>query len=193
VAVPVAVVTPIDARADLPARLSPDVAPRFWHALWTSPRREQPVHDHLQARGFEPFLPRIEIWSRRDAERRSISAPLFPGYLFLRHPIMTRASYAEISSTRGLLHVLGEGWDRLTVVPACEVDGLRRVLEARLPLTPHPYVGDGEHVRIVSGPLADVEGTLVRTKPNRGLLVLSVALLQRSIAVEVDCTLVAAA
>jgi len=55
---------------------------------------------------------------------------------------------------------------------------------------PHPYLRDGERVRILRGPLADVEGILVRTKPNKGLIVLRVALLQRSVAVEVDCTLV---
>jgi transcription antitermination factor NusG len=41
-------------------------------------------------------------------------------------------------------------------------------------------------VRIISGPLADVEGILVRVRPEKGLLVLSVHMLQRSVAVEVD-------
>jgi transcription termination/antitermination protein NusG len=55
---------------------------------------------------------------------------------------------------------------------------------------PHPYVRDGERIRILRGPLTDVEGILIRSKPNKGLVVLRVALLQRSVAVEVDCTLV---
>ena len=55
---------------------------------------------------------------------------------------------------------------------------------------PYPYLHHGERVRIVGGPLADVEGILIRAKPNKGLIVLRVALLQRSVAVEVDCTLV---
>jgi transcription termination/antitermination protein NusG len=173
--------------------MSPDAAPCLWYALWTSSGCEQLVHDHLQLRGFVSFLPRIEIWSRRDAERRVISAPLFPGYLFLHHPIMTRASYVELSRTRGLVRVLGERWDRLAVVPDREVDGLRKVLEARLPLTPYPDVRDGEHVRMLGGPLAGVEGILLRRTTNRGLLVLRVGLLQRGVAVEVDCTRVAAA
>jgi len=45
-------------------------------------------------------------------------------------------------------------------------------------------------VRIVQGPMTDVEGILVRTKPGKGLLVVSVELLRRSVAVEIDCTLV---
>jgi transcription antitermination factor NusG len=56
----------------------------------------------------------------------------------------------------------------------------------------HPFLREGQHVRITRGPLADVEGVLVATKPNKGLLVLSVDLLRRSVAVEVDCTQVTA-
>jgi transcription antitermination factor NusG len=166
-----------------------DVA-TYWYAVWTNSHCEQLVHDQLLAKGFEPFLPRIDVWSRRGGERRVVSAPLFSGYLFLRHPVMSKASYIELCRARGLVRVLGERWDRLEVVPDSEVDGIRRVLEARLPAMPHPYLRDGERVRILHGPLADVEGILVRTKPNKGLIVLRVALLQRSVAVEVDCTLV---
>ena len=64
-----------------------------------------------------------------------------------------------------------------------------------MPILPYAYsyLREGQRVRITRGPLADVEGVLVRSKPNKGLLVLSVDLLQRSYAVQVDCTLVEAA
>src|SRR5207244_354671 len=62
-----------------------------------------------------------------------------------------------------------------------------------LPILPYPYLRDGQRVRITRGPLADVEGILVRGNPNKGLLVLSVDLLHRSVAVQIDCTLVEAA
>jgi transcription antitermination factor NusG len=67
---------------------------------------------------------------------------------------------------------------------------IRTVLDARVPVMPHLYLRDGERVRIVRGPLTGVEGILVRTKLNKGLIVLRVALLRRSVAVEVDCTIV---
>ena len=165
-------------------------SPLSWYAIWTNSHCEQLVHDQLLSRGFEPFLPRMEIWSRRGGARRVVSAPLFPGYLFLRHPAMTKASYVELCKARGLVRVLGERWDRLEVVPEGEVDAIRRALDARLPVMPHPCLRDGERVRILRGPMADVEGILIRTKPTKGLIVLRVALLQRSVAVEVDCTLV---
>ena len=190
---PVAVAAPLDAATHLPEGPGAGPPSRFWYAIWTNSHCEQLVHDQLRARGFDPFLPRIDMWSRRGGDRRVISAPLFPGYLFLRHPAMSKASYIELCKARGLVRVLGERWDRLEVVPDGEIDGIRKALDARLPMTPHAYLRDGERVRILRGPLADVEGILVRTKPNRGLVVLRVALLQRSVAVEVDCTLVTAA
>jgi transcriptional antiterminator NusG len=57
----------------------------------------------------------------------------------------------------------------------------------------HPYLREGQRVRITHGPLSGVEGILVHTKPTKGLLVLSIDLLRRSIAVEVDVALVGAA
>jgi transcription antitermination factor NusG len=89
--------------------------------------------------------------------------------------------------------VLGARWDQLGVVPNSEVEGIQRVLEAGYQVRPHSYLRAGQRVRITRGPLADVEGILLRAKPNKGLLVLSIGLLQRAVAVEVDCTLVTAA
>jgi transcriptional antiterminator NusG len=59
-----------------------------------------------------------------------------------------------------------------------------------VPVMPHPYLQQGQRVRIVFGPLTGIEGILVRSRPERGLLVLTVDLLRRSVAVEVDCTAV---
>jgi transcription termination/antitermination protein NusG len=191
--VSVAVARAVESVEDPSQRPETGPAPLYWYALWTNSHCEHLVSSQLSARGFDPFLPRMEIWSRRGAQRRVVSAPMFPGYLFLRHPAMTKASYVELCKARGLVRVLGERWDRLAVVPDDEIDAIHRALDARLPVTLHPYLRDGDRVRIVRGPLADVEGILVRTKPNKGLLVLQVALLQRSVAVEVDCTLVTAA
>jgi transcription antitermination factor NusG len=169
-------------------------APRApeWHVLWTRSHCERLVHDQLAPRGFDLFLPTIEAWSRRGGVRHLISVPMFPGYLFLHHAL-DRASYVEVLQARGLVALLGERWDRLAVVPDGEIEAIRRVLEARLPALPHPYLKEGQRVRIADGPLRDVEGFLVQSRPTKGLLVLSVELLRRSIAVEVDCTLVAAA
>ena len=163
---------------------------RHWYAIWTNSHCEQLVCDQLQAKGFDAFLPRLNVWSRRGGVRRVISVPMFPGYLFLSHGSMDKGSYVELCKTRGLVRVLGDGWDRAAVVPDRDIAGIQKVVKAQVPATPHPYLKHGQRVRILGGPLTDVEGILVRMKPNKGVVALSVDLVQQSIAVEVDCTLV---
>jgi len=163
-----------------------------WYVLWTRSNCEQLVHGQLTAKGFEVFLPKVGAWSRRRGHRHLAEAPMFPGYLFLHHP-MNKASYIEVCKSTGLVSILGERWDRLEVVPDSEIGAIQRALGARLPVFPYPYLREGQRVRIARGPLADVEGIFVRGNPTKGLLVISINMLQRSVAVELDCTLVAAA
>ncbi len=158
-----------------------------WYALWTRSHCEERVREQLAGKGFEVFLPKIDQWSKRGGERRVIRVPMFPGYLFLRRA-MDKASYVAVRQARGLVGILGEGWDRLATIPEADVAAVQRLVEVRAPALPYPYLRAGQRVRITSGPLADLEGILVRTKPNRGLLVISVDLLQRSVATHVDCT-----
>jgi transcription antitermination factor NusG len=79
------------------------------------------------------------------------------------------------------------------VVPEEEIRAIQQVLQAQLPARSHPYLREGQRVRITHGPLAGVEGIFLQEKPERGVLVLSIELLQRSMAIEVDCAEVAAA
>jgi transcription antitermination factor NusG len=104
---------------------------------------------------------------------------------------MDKSSCIEILKTRGLVRILGERWDRLTPLGDAEIEGIQRIVNTDTPVLSHPYLHEGQRVRITGGSLAGVEGILVRSKLNKGLLVLSVHLLQRSVAVQVDCTLVA--
>jgi transcription termination/antitermination protein NusG len=87
---------------------------------------------------------------------------------------------------------LGEQWDRLSVIPDPEIKALQKALNARLPILPHPYLKEGQRVRITQGPLAGAEGIFVQANPARGRLVLSINLLQRSVGVEVECSTVVA-
>jgi transcription termination/antitermination protein NusG len=165
-----------------------DTADRVqWHVLWTHSHCEQMVHDQLVAKGFRLLLPRTNLWSRRHGARRLIQVPMFPGYMFLHHA-MDKESYVEVRKVRGLVEILGGRWDRLAAVPDPEVAAIDKVNRACLPALPHPYLAQGHRVRITDGPLVDVEGILLRINANKGVLLLSVNLLQRSVAVEVDCT-----
>jgi len=159
-----------------------------WFAIWTHSNCEQLVDDQLTQKGFETFLPIVRTWSRRAGMQRLIARPLFPGYLFIHLPVVDKINYLEILKTRGVARVLGERWDRLSPVDDGEIEALQRVIVTNHTLLPHPYLREGQHVRIDAGPLAGIEGIFVRSRPNRGLLILSVNLLHQSVAVEVDCT-----
>jgi len=118
-----------------------------------------------------------------------IPTPMFPGYLFLRlRHAMDKPEYVEVIKVRGLVRVLGERWDRPAVVPNEEMQAIEKVTAARQPVLPFPYLKEGQRARITGGPLAGVEGILVEARPRQGLLVLSLHLLQRSVAVVVDGT-----
>ena len=166
-----------------------DQAVSSWFALWTHSHCEQLVHEQLAARGFRVFLPTTRAWSRRAGKQRLIPVPMFQGYLFINHAI-DKPSYVEILKTRGLVRILGTRWDELLPVADAEIEALQRIQDADVPVLPHAYLREGQSVRITDGPLAGLEGILVRSRPNRGVLVLSVDLLRQSIAVEVDCTAV---
>jgi transcription antitermination factor NusG len=158
-----------------------------WFVLWTQSHCERLVSDQLIAKGFDVFLPTIRTWSRQRGTRRMIALPMFPGYAFIRHAL-DRYAYVEILKTRGVVRVLGDGWDRLCPVADGDVDAIQRLVQTDVPVFPHTYLREGQWVRIVDGPLSGVEGVLLQSKPNKGLVVVSVELLRRSVAVEVDGT-----
>jgi len=163
---------------------------RKWYVLWTRSQQEHLVCEQLSENGFQLFLPTLDVWTRRNGTRRRATIPMFPGYLFLNH-VMDKTSYIKINETRGLVKVLGDRWDALAEVPEGDISTIQRIHQVGVSALPHPYLRVGEHVRIVRGPLGGVEGFLVRTRPDKGLVVVSVNLLQRSVAIEVDYTLVA--
>ncbi len=156
-----------------------------WYAVWVRSQCEQRVHDQLSAKGFRPLLPKVEMWSRRGARRIRVRVPMFPGYLFLHHA-MDPPTYSGVANTQGVARILGDRWGSPIRLPEYEVNAIRRLDEAPMTVLAHSYLRSGQRVRVTHGLLAGVEGFLVRINPAKGLLVVSVHLLQRSVAVEVE-------
>ena len=73
-----------------------------WYAIWTRSNCEQLVHDELRAKGFDVFLPKVGVWSRRAGRRQLAPAPMFRGYLFLRRA-MDKESYIAVSRASAAL------------------------------------------------------------------------------------------
>jgi transcription termination/antitermination protein NusG len=162
-----------------------------WYAVWTQSHFEQSVSQQLSAKGFDAFLPEMNVWSKRSGEQHLIRVPMFPGYLFVRDE-MDKSSYIEILKARGVVRILEDGWTRLTPVPDAEIDAIRQVVSADVPVYANEHLVQGDRVEVVDGPLSGLEGLFVQDKPTKGRLVLNVALLGRSVSVEVDCTAVRA-
>jgi len=87
-----------------------------WYAVWTQSHFEQSVSQQLSAKGFDAFLPEMNVWSKRNGDQHLIKVPMFPGYLFVRDE-MDKNSYIEILKARGVVRILEDGWTRLTPVP----------------------------------------------------------------------------
>jgi transcription antitermination factor NusG len=168
---------------------SEQTAGHGWSVLWTRSNCEKLVHDQLRAKGFDTYLPTGSRWSTRAGVRHRIQVPMFPTYLFIRG-ITDKNSHVEVRKARGLVQVLGERWDRPQTVPERDVDAIRELSQSAVETQSIPYVKEGQRVRVVFGPLKGIEGILVRSNDRTGLLVLSIAMLQRSVAAEIHCSAV---
>jgi transcription antitermination factor NusG len=152
-----------------------------WFAVYTRSRHEQAVKRQLDGKGIEGFLPtytRVSQWKDRT---KRLELPLFPGYLFVRIPPVSRT---EVLKAFGVVSLVGDGCAPLPV-PEEQILNIHRLLEAGLKYDPHPYIQIGHRVRIANGPLTGIEGILSRKK-NRSRLVVSVDLIGRSVSVEID-------
>ncbi len=153
-----------------------------WFALQVKPRREKVIATILRNKGFEQFLPLYvsrRAWSDRIAK---VEVPLFPGYVFCRFdPERPRL---PIVTTPGVMDVVGIG-GRPAPIAEQEIEVIQTIVSSGRAALPWPYLEVGKRVRIERGALAGVEGVLVETKKQHRVVV-SVSLLQRSVAVEVE-------
>jgi transcription antitermination factor NusG len=152
-----------------------------WFAVYTTPRHEKAVARHFDFRAIESFLPLYtEMHRWKNGCRVNVEQPLFPGYIFAR---IGRRDSTQVLSVPGVLLIVGSGRESLAL-PDLEIEALRSGLHLRK-FEPHPYLVVGEKARIKSGSLAGMVGILARKK-NSLRVVLTLELIMRSVAVEVD-------
>ena len=152
-----------------------------WVALIVRPRAERKVQKGLANMGFETFV----AWHgvrRRWADRvKILEQNLIPGYVFCQSTFTERLAVIRQAGVERVL-----SFNRTpALIPDQEIASLKRAVSSELPLGPWPYLKAGQRVRIEKGALAGIEGTLAR-ESSGWRVVVSVAALQRSIAVEVD-------
>ena len=151
-----------------------------WFAIRTKSNREFLVSEALAGKGYEVLFPRYSTNPRlRAREAPQVTKPLFPGYLFSRFDASARLPILTIP---GVLNVVSNGKVPIPLDDR-EIDSVKVLALSRLPVHPHNYFRPGDLVRITEGPLAGAEGSILHTDCKK--LVVSITLLQRSVAVEI--------
>jgi transcription antitermination factor NusG len=154
-----------------------------WFALQVRSRYERNVANFLDGKGYEWFLPTYKSRRRWSDRMKEVELPLFPGYIFCRFNPHDRL---PILKTPGMISIVGTA--RVpTAVDDAEIAALRTLVTSGLPRQPWPYLEVGQRVRIEHGALEGMEGILLQHKGG-DRLILSVTLLQRSVAAEIDST-----
>jgi len=154
---------------------------RQWFALQLRPRFEKVVAMHLRGKGYEEYLPVYHSRRKWSDRVKVVELPLFPGYIFSKFDIRDRLPILVIP---GVMSVVGFGGVPMPIVED-EIAAVNRVVASGLNYGPWPRINTGESVKIKYGPLSGLEGVVMEIKKAYHLII-SVNLLQRSVAVEID-------
>jgi len=152
-----------------------------WYAVQTCANHEKRVLQQLGLRTVEAYLPQYESVRRWKDRRVRLHLPLFPGYVFVHLALRDRL---RVLQTPSVVRLVGFG-GQPAALPDHEIEALRQGLAREMRIEPHPYLKVGHRVRVRTGPLRGLEGILVRKK-NVSRLVVSLDLIMRSVAAEID-------
>src|SRR6266404_2246174 len=155
--------------------------PVNWYAIYTCSRHEKVVAKGLALREIEAFLPLYRTWHRWKDRRKQVELALFPSYVFVRIADHQQLRVLQVPGVLSLVSFHGKP----APLPEREIDTLRSGLENHLNAEPHSYLRVGQRVRVVRGPMAGAEGIILRKK-EKIRVVISIDVLMRSIAVEID-------
>lgn len=173
----VELVSPVSEGPPLPSHQSPEL---HWYVAYTRPRHEKRVEQQMQNSGIDCFLPLYLSLRRWKDRRKQLQLPLFPGYVFVHFSLTDRLRVLQLPGVLEFVTFQG----RPAVLAETEMEILRNGLDPGR-AEPYPFLTVGRRVRIHAGPVAGLEGVLVRRK-NRMRVVVSIDSIQRAIAVEVD-------
>ena len=154
---------------------------RSWFAVHTRTTHEKRVGSLLGYQNYECLLPLYTARRRWSDRIKEVELPLFPGYVFCRFELHTRQPILKTPSVLGIVGVAG----KCIPIDDSEIAAIQRVNRSGLGMSPHPFLQIGQRVRIEGGSLDGLEG-IVEDAKKRNRLIVSVSLLQRSVAVEID-------
>ncbi len=157
-----------------------------WYAVHTKSRHEYKAHAGLTQKNLTSFLPEMEVWSKRKDRKKKISIPLFPGYLFVEAALDNETKLA-ILKTSGVVRILGKKENAEPLpVPDEKIIALQRLIDKKVEMFSIQYPREGEPARIMDGPFTGIEGTVIKSDPEKELFVISIDLMQRSVAIKLE-------
>jgi transcription antitermination factor NusG len=165
-----------------------DMSGGEWFAAQVRVGQEHSCGRHLEIRGYEVFLPCCREYRRWSDRIKRVERALFDGYVFCR---ASGALVGKILTAPGVIRIVGDGRCPLPI-PREEIEAIQRIVGSGQPTERWPFAQAGEQVRIERGTLSGITGIVTRVK-GRDRLILSIPLLQRSIAVEIEASWVSLA
>jgi transcriptional antiterminator NusG len=163
-----------------PARFA-DVDQHRWYALRVKSRFEFVTSQALKEREYVQFLPSYRVRNKWTDRTKEIDVPLFPGYVFCR---FDASDPYPVLNLPGVVHVVSAGRTALPLDER-EIAAIQAVCHCGLRTQPWPFLQVGRRVVVERGPLAGTEGIVTDLK-NEYRLIVSLTLLQRSVATEID-------
>src|SRR5664280_2704520 len=153
-----------------------------WYAVWTRSRQEKVAAAMLNTLGIQHYLPltsELRQWSDR---KQMVEMPLFSGYLFVCISLL-KDSKLQVLKVPGIVGFVGNQTGPLPI-PDQQIEDIRTVLTAGVECSVHPFLKEGDRVRVVRGALAGVVGTLLHTNSTSRLLI-SIDMIRQSLSVNV--------
>jgi transcription antitermination factor NusG len=158
-----------------------------WYAVHTKSRHEDRSYTLLIQKSIHAFLPKIEVWSKRKDRRKKIMIPMFPGYLFAELQNLDNQARLDVLKTFGVVRILGKSKSSEPIpVPDEKIDAIQRLITSRVEIQQFQYPKVGEPARIIDGPFKGIEGSVMSTDYENELFVISIELLQRSVAIKLE-------
>jgi len=152
-----------------------------WFALQVRTRWENSTAVLLSGKGYQTLLPTYQTKKRWNGKVKQWTAPLFPGYVFCQFDASKRL---PILITPGVISVVGRGRVPFPVNDG-EIAAIQTIVTSGFQAEPWPYLEVGQKIRIEGESLNGLEGILIQFKGNNRIVV-SVSLLRRSVALEID-------
>jgi transcription termination/antitermination protein NusG len=152
-----------------------------WYSLYTRARFEQIIARLLVEKGYESFVPMCKTRRSQDNSIKIRELPLFPSYVFFK---MVQPNVPLVITTPGVIRIVGTGKVPLPIEDN-EIAALQIIMRSVANRHPWPFVQTGCTVQIESGPLCGLRGVVCRIR-NTDRLIVSVTLLRRSVAVQID-------